>query len=125
MLRETLAHAAVDAVGRDDQIGAAVRSEARILGLIEHIHAQRRGAALQDLQQREALDPGKPVARGLQRLPAVMGIDVVPVGEARRGARPVPRLRQENGGIEYSTATRVFDQRLVGSRNGRVVDFPS
>ena len=83
MLRQAFAHPAVDAVRRDDQVGVAVRRQPRVLGLIADVDPQRGGAALQDLQQRQALDAGKSVARGLQHLAAVVGIDIVPVGETR------------------------------------------
>ena len=83
MLRQAFAHPAVDAVRRHDQVGVAVRLNSLVFGFIADVHAQCGGAALQDLQQRKALDAGESVARGLQYPALVMGIDIVPIGEAR------------------------------------------
>ena len=56
----------------------------RVLGLIADRHAERRGAALEDLEQRQAPDAGEAVPARLEHVALEVGVDVVPVGEVRR-----------------------------------------
>src|SRR5262245_50112928 len=91
MLRERLAHPAVDAVGPHDQIGLEVSGDAGVLGLVVHRDAELRRAPLQDLEQRQPADAGEPVAARLHHAALVPRVDVVPVGEVG-GDVPVARL---------------------------------
>ena len=84
MHRELRAHPAVDAVGADDEVRAAVRLDSRVLGLEAHPDAERRRAPLQDLQQGETADPGEAVPARPEHVALEVGVDVVPVGEVRR-----------------------------------------
>ncbi len=82
-----LADARIDAVGRDDQVGVAMR--VRIdLGLEFQFHAERAGTFLQQPQQRHARAAAKAVAADAVHRALVVDLDVVPVGEVRRD-RPV------------------------------------
>ena len=74
------ADARVDAVGRDDQIGVAVRGRID-LGLELHLDAERAGALLQQPQQGHARAAAEAVAADAVHRALEMDLDVVPVGE--------------------------------------------
>jgi len=122
---QRVAHRAVDAVRPDDEVGVAVRGEPGILGLVAHVHAEPRGARLQDLQELQPAEAGEAVPRRLEGVPLVVDVDVVPVGEARRDvavarlvglAQVVQRLVREHDaeaeGVVRAVALDHLDARV-------------
>ena len=91
-----LARPAVDAVGRDDQVGVG---ECRVVRdfVLEMVGDAELGAPLlEDAEQALALDAAEAMAAGGRGRAAVMDVDVVPVVEAA-GDR---RVRRRVGGLE-------------------------
>ena len=78
---EALAHAAVDAVRRDDQIGVAISGKILDLALELQPDAEAARALLQDVQQALAGDAGKAMAARADDVPLEVDVDVVPVLE--------------------------------------------
>ena len=58
-----LAQRRVRAIRGDDELRAAMGVDARIFGAVANTHAEHARTPLQYLQQRDALDPGEPMAR--------------------------------------------------------------
>ena len=105
------ADGAVDAVGGDHDVGAAEPERVEV-AVVAHVgaeaqgDAERRGALLQDAQQRAARDAAEAVAAGGDPTPVDDDVDVVPVGEVG-GDRAERRLV---GGAEVL-------ERLVGEHD--------
>ena len=103
------AHAAVDAVAGDDDVGAELARRGFVVDdvlLVQQLDAERLATALQDAQQPLAADAAEAVAAGADRPPAEMDVDVVPVVE--RVGDLARRLRI--GGFEVA-------ERLVGEHH--------
>ena len=78
--RILLADAAVQAVGRDDQVGIDVGVVLHV-GFVDELHAQFHAALLQDVQQLLAADAAEAVAAGADRAAVDADVDIVPVVE--------------------------------------------
>jgi hypothetical protein len=81
--------AAVDAVGRDDEVRLVARGCRLVVlhvGLEHELHAQFLAALLQDVQQALAADAAEPVAAGRDALALEEDVDVVPVIERLQDA---------------------------------------
>ena len=96
---------AVDAVGRDDQVGVSTGVRMVDLGFEPQLDAEAPRPLLQDIEQALARDASKAMAARADDLPLEVHVDVVPVLEAacnRRGAvrvvlpQPVQRLVGEH-----------------------------
>ena len=103
------AHAAVDAVAGDDDVGIEVARGALVVGdvvLVAKLDAERFAALLQDAQQPLAADAAEAVAARADRAPAEVDVDVVPAVE--RAGDLARRLRIR--GFEVA-------ERLVGEHD--------
>ena len=101
------AHAAVDAIARDDDVGAELARCGFVVDdvlLIQKLDAERLATTLQDAQQALASDAAEAMAAGADRPPAEVDVDIVPVIEracdlARRlrsAASRLPSVWSEN-----------------------------
>ena len=81
---ELLAHHAVEAVGRDDEIGPQEGADVRDLPADLEAHAERFGAAPEDREQRAPRQPAKPVTGGRDDRVVDVDGDIVPMVEVPR-----------------------------------------
>src|SRR5262249_23666675 len=82
---EGLAHAAVDAVGADDEVRARrQRRDILDLGLEFQFDAERRSARVQDLEKLDPPAAAEAVACGADDLALPTEVDVVPIGDGPR-----------------------------------------
>ena len=125
---------AVDAVGRDDQVGVTIGAEVLDLGFEPQLDAERPRPLLQDVEQALARDAGEAVAAGADDVPLEVHVDVVPVLEAvldrgralrrrssrdcpgSRWRRPRPSRRCRRGGCARAPAPRASG-RAASSRS--------
>src|SRR5207247_1835104 len=84
---ELPAHHAVEAVGRDHEIGAQVGADVRGLRAYLEAHADRLGAAAQDREQRPPRQPAEAVAGRGDDGAVEMDVNVVPGVEPPRHLR--------------------------------------
>ena len=104
---EGLAHARIDAVGADQEIGIAHRGfERRHLGLVPDVDAERTRAPAQDLQQGGARAAAEAVAADAVGGVAEMDLDIVPIGEMA-----------DDGAIALAVERLEIVERLVGEHH--------
>ncbi len=104
---ECLAHARIDAVGGNDEIGIEQRRfERRDLGLVFDLHAERARPPAQDLQQRRTRTSAKAVAADAMGGAAEMDLDVVPIGEMA-----------DDGAVALAVVALEGGERLVGEHH--------
>ena len=84
MLGIAAADDAVHAVGAEHEVGVGVVTRVDDITLELEPHAELGAAPLEDVEQDLARHPGEAVAGRGQHLPAVVDLDVVPVGEVAR-----------------------------------------